>query len=69
MVTRKLLATFIVMLSATVSLMAQTTVIKTNLLYDLTANANVAVETAVAPKWTFDMSANLNLWKFSGGKQ
>lgn len=43
--------------------------LKTNLIYDATANANLAYETAVARQWTFDLSANLNLWKFSGGKQ
>ena len=30
---------------------AQETVIKTNLLYDVTANANIAVETRIAPLW------------------
>lgn len=48
---------------------AQETVIKTNLLYDVTANANIAVETRIAPLWTAELSGNLNLWKFSGGKQ
>lgn len=56
------------MLSA-VTLAAQKTVFKTNLLYDAAANASVAVETTLAPKWTFDMSGSLNLWKFSNGKQ
>lgn len=48
---------------------AQETVIKTNLLYDATATVNIAVETRVAPLWTAEISGNLNLWKFSHGKQ
>lgn len=48
---------------------AQETVIKTNLLYDATANANIAVETKVAQLWTAEMSGTFNLWKFSEGKQ
>lgn len=48
---------------------AQSTALKTNLLYDATANANLAVETRVAPKWTVELSGNLNMWKFSNDKQ
>lgn len=47
----------------------QTSAIKTNLLYDATANANLAFEIQVAPKWTAELSGNLNAWKFSQGKQ
>ena len=35
---------------------AQKTVIKTNLLYDATANANVAIETRLSPHWTAEVS-------------
>lgn len=48
---------------------AQSVALKTNLVYDATANANLAVEMQVAPKWTVELSGNLNLWKFSEGKQ
>lgn len=47
----------------------QTSALKTNLIYDATANANIAFETQVAPKWTTELSANFNFWKFSEGKQ
>lgn len=42
---------------------AQKTVIKTNLLYDATANANVAIETRLAPLWTAEVSGIFNLWR------
>lgn len=48
---------------------AKTTGIKTNLLYDATANANIEVETKVAPRWTVQLGGNFNFWKFSEGKQ
>lgn len=54
---------------ATLSAQAQQFVAKTNLLYDATANANLAVEKALGQKWTAELSGNLNLWKFSNGKQ
>jgi len=38
------------------------TAVKSNLVYDLTATLNAGVEFAVAPKWTVDVSANINQW-------
>lgn len=52
-----------------VSVSGQTTALKTNLLSDATANANVAIESKLAPKWTAELSGSFNIWKFSGGKQ
>lgn len=43
--------------------------VKTNLLYDATANASLGFETAVGKKWTAELAASTNLWKFSEGKQ
>ncbi len=48
---------------------AQEVAVKTNLLYDATTTANVGVEAQLAPKWSLDLSGNLNAWRFSGGKQ
>lgn len=48
-------------LPATVS--AQGVAIKTNLLYDAAATINLGVEVPVAPKWSVDLSGNLNAWK------
>lgn len=52
-----------------VSASAQKTAIKTNLLYDAAANANLAIETRLAPKWTAELLGSFNLWKFSDNKQ
>lgn len=42
---------------------AQDIALKTNLLYDATATANLGVEIGLAPRWTIDLSGNLNAWK------
>ena len=41
---------------------AQNIALKTNLLYDISATANIGAEIALAPKWTLDVSGNLNSW-------
>lgn len=41
---------------------AQNVAIKTNVLYDVTATVNLGVEVGLAPKWTLDVSGNLNAW-------
>lgn len=41
---------------------AQELAIKTNILYDATATVNAGVEIGLAPKWTLDLSGNLNAW-------
>ena len=41
---------------------AQDVAIKTNILYDATATVNLGVEVGLAPKWTLDLSGNLNAW-------
>ena len=43
---------------------AQDVAIKTNLLYDATATVNIGVEVGLAPKWTLDLSGNLNAWNY-----
>lgn len=45
---------------------AQEWAVKTNLIYDATATANLGVEVGLAPQWTFDLSGNLNAWSTSG---
>lgn len=42
---------------------AQEWAAKTNLLYDATATINLGAEVTVAPKWSIDLSGNLNAWK------
>lgn len=41
---------------------AQKWAIKTNVIYDATATANLGIEIGLAPKWTLDISGNLNAW-------
>jgi hypothetical protein len=48
---------------------AQTVAVKTNLLHDLGATANLGAELRFAPRWTADLSGDLNPWTFSGDKK
>lgn len=48
---------------------SQEVAIKTNLLYDATATVNLGAEVQVAPKWSLDLSGNLNAWTFSNGRR
>ncbi|MCM1331173.1 MAG: DUF3575 domain-containing protein [Bacteroides sp.] len=48
---------------------AQNFAAKTNLLYDLTSTINIGAEAALAPKWSLDISGNMNFWSFSHGKR
>lgn len=43
--------------------------IKTNILYDATATLNLGLEVKVAPRWSVDLSGNLNAWTFNNGKR
>ncbi len=43
--------------------------IKTNVLYDATATVNLGAELKVAPKWSVDLSVNLNEWDFNKGRR
>jgi len=47
-------------ISHTVS--AQTFAVKTNLLYDAFLNVNLGVEAGLTPRWTLDVSGDLNAW-------
>ncbi len=42
---------------------AQKVALKTNLLYDAALSPNLGIEVGLAPKWTFDLSGNVNAWK------
>lgn len=48
---------------------AQKVAVKTNVVYDAAANVNAGVEFGLAPKWTFDVSGNLNAWDMSHGRK
>ena len=42
--------------------------VKTNLLYDAAANANIGAEVKLAPKWSLDANADFNDWTIKGHK-
>ncbi len=48
---------------------AQEVAVKTNLLYDATANVSLGAEAAVGQQWTVDLAGSFNLWKFANDKQ
>lgn len=56
-------------ISITAVLHAQKIAVKTNALYDVTATVNLGVEYKLAPKWSADVSGNLNAWAFSSDKK
>ena len=41
---------------------AQNFALKTNLIYDATSTVNLGAEIGLAPKWTLDISGNINTW-------
>ena len=53
------------LLFSTVTVYAQRVAIKSNLLYDATTTMNLGLEIGLAPKWSLDLSANYNPWKFN----
>lgn len=48
---------------------AQDVALKTNLLYDATATANLGIEIGLSPRWSLDLSGNLNAWDFSHNRK
>lgn len=64
---RKLYTALILGLLCILPTRAQDFAIKSNLLYDATATANLGIEFGVAPKWTLDISGNLNSWEVKEG--
>lgn len=50
------------LLTAAFSVNAQKVAIKSNLLYDALLTPSLGVEVGVAPKWTVDVSGQLNAW-------
>ena len=47
---------------------AQNVALKTNLLYDATATANLGLEFGLSRKWTLDISGDYNGWTVKGAK-
>lgn len=53
---------------AIVSANAQDVAVKTNLLYDAALTANLGAELRVAPRWSIDLSGNINAWTVNSHK-
>lgn len=62
----KMITAVVVVLAATLAASAQTVGLKTNLINDAALTPNVGIEVGLAPKWTLDLSGQLNLWKVDG---
>ena len=45
---------------------AQDVAVKTNLLYDAALTLNLGAEVRLLPRWTMDVSGNLNAWAVNG---
>ena len=55
-------------LMAPVVAIGQDVALKTNLLTDVTLNPNLGVEIGLAPKWTLDLTGQVNFWTVDGHK-
>lgn len=60
------IATMAALLLSAFGANAQDVAIKTNLVNDIALSPNIGVEVGLAPKWTLDLSAEMNLWKVDG---
>lgn len=52
--------------TAAVTATAQNVSIKSNLLYDAAANINLGAEVRVAPRWSIELTGDLNAWTIDG---
>lgn len=59
---KTLLAGVSMLLAGVFCASAQDVAIKTNLLHDATLTPNLGFEFGLAPKWTLDISADVNMW-------
>lgn len=59
----------LVMLITNLSVKGQDVAIKTNLLYDAMLNVNGGIEIGLAPRWTLDVTADLNAWDLSHNRR
>ena len=59
---KKILLLLIFVTGLSVAARGQNVAIKTNLLYDAAANANLGLEFRLAPRWSLDVSADFNQW-------
>lgn len=55
-----------VMLALFSSVRAQKAAVKTNLINDIFLSPNLGVEVGLAPRWTIDVTGEINAWKVNG---
>ncbi len=65
---KKSIVMVFLLLFGSVALRAQDVAVKTNLLYDAALTVNLGAEVRLAPKWSFDLSGNLNAWDVNSHK-
>lgn len=63
---KRALPLFVILISSCLSLSAQKFGIKSNLLSDVTLSPNLGIEFKMAPKWTMDISGEVNAWTVDG---
>lgn len=63
----KLLVVSLMLTAGCATVSAQDVAVKTNVVSDAFANINLGTEITLAPKWSFDLSGDLNLWTLSEG--
>lgn len=66
---KKIMMALALLITGLTGVRAQEVAVKTNLLYDATANLSLGAEAAVSQQWTIDLAGSFNLWKFSNDKQ
>lgn len=64
----KIITLLLVIVTGIPGMFARGVALKTNLLYDATLTANAGAEFQLAPRWSFDLSGNLNAWSIHGHK-
>lgn len=62
----KLLAASLMLLLSGLAVRAQDVALKTNLLYDALLTLDGGIEVKLAPKWTAEVTGNLNAWTIDG---
>lgn len=59
-------ASFVLAVVSALPLHGQDVAVKSNILYDAILTPNIGVEVGLAPKWTLDVSGQINFWSIKG---
>lgn len=63
---RKFIILVFTVIASTIACNAQKAALKTNLISDAVTTPNLGIEFRMAPKWTFDISGQVNAWNIAG---